>query len=142
MNTLRIQRIEAKAFKAFKQFDFSLHGRHLLAYGGNGAGKSSLYWLLYTFLQSGAKSTPDIAKYFDPARSEHLLNVHTDATEQAQAHISATLGDAASDTHHRYTLSATQHDTNAIPDIVKGNLASDFVTYRILSSFYGEHIKQ
>ena len=136
MSTLRIQRIEAKAFKAFRDLDFNLDGRHLLAYGGNGAGKSSLYWLLYTFLQSAAKETPEVEKYFDPDRAEHLLNVHADAAEKSQSHISVTLDDAAHASSHRYTLSATQHGTREVPDIVKGNLASDFVTYRILFNFY------
>ena len=65
MSTQRVERIEVRAFKAFKHLDFKLDGRHLLAYGGNGAGKSSLYWTLYTFLQSAAKTTPDVAKYFE-----------------------------------------------------------------------------
>ena len=51
MNTLKIQNIEVRAFKAFDHLDFKLEGRHLLAYGVNGAGKSSLYWTLYTFPQ-------------------------------------------------------------------------------------------
>lgn len=136
MSSLRIQRIQAQAFKAFNNLDFKLNGRNLLAYGGNGAGKSSLYWLLYTFLQSAAKETPDVTKYFDPARPEHLLNVHTDEVVQAHAHICVTLDDAAQATSHRYTLSATKHGTKDIPELVKGNLASDFVTYRILFNFY------
>ena len=69
MSTLRIQRIEAKAFKAFKHLDFKLDGRNLLAYGANGSGKSSLYWTLYTFLQSAQKQPTDVAKYFDKDRA-------------------------------------------------------------------------
>ncbi|MEO5607631.1 MAG: hypothetical protein ABIR13_08640 [Polaromonas sp.] len=134
--SLRVQRIEAKAFKAFRNLDFTLDGRHLLAYGGNGAGKSSLYWLLYTLLQSGQKQTPEVTKYFDPDQPEHLLNVHSDATEQSQAHISVTLDNHNHATSQRYTLSASQHGTRQVPDMVKANLASDFVTYRILFNFY------
>lgn len=133
---LRVQRIEAKAFKAFRNLDFKLDGRHLLAYGDNGAGKSSLYWLLYTFLQSAAKDTSSATKYFDPNRSEHLLNVHSDAVEKSQAHISVTLDTADHANSHRYTLSAIKHGTKQIPDILKANLASDFVTYRTLFNFY------
>jgi energy-coupling factor transporter ATP-binding protein EcfA2 len=132
---LRIHSIQAKAFKAFRTFDFKLDGRHLLAYGGNGAGKSSLYWLLYTILESGQKKTEDVAKYFDPDKLEHLLNVHSDANEQALASISVSLHDKGQP-DKIYTISATQHETKDVPDITKANLASDFVTYRVLFNFY------
>lgn len=140
---LRIHNIQAKAFRAFRAFDFALNGRHLLVYGGNGAGKSSLYWLLYTFLQSGQKKTEGVAKYFDPHHLKNLLHIHADANDQAKAHISVSLqenGQAAG----TYTISANQHDTKDVPDITKSNLASDFVTYRVLFDFYSfshsEHI--
>jgi hypothetical protein len=35
-----------------------------------------------------------------------------------------------------YSLSNEQHDTKANPDVLKASLASDFITYRVLSSFY------
>jgi predicted ATPase len=81
MSTQRIERIEVRAFKAFKNLDFNLAGRHLLAYGGNGAGKSSLYWTLYTFLQSAVKERPNVAKYFDHSGPQSLLNVHATPAE-------------------------------------------------------------
>ena len=51
-------------------------GRVTCVLGDNGAGKSSLYWALYTFLQSARKPRNSIAKYFDPAGAENLLNIH------------------------------------------------------------------
>ncbi len=68
----RLQRIEIKNFKAFREFTLDFDGRHLLLYGPNGSGQSSLYWALYTFLQSGRKFS--ISKYFDPSHDERLLN--------------------------------------------------------------------
>jgi energy-coupling factor transporter ATP-binding protein EcfA2 len=136
MSTLRIQRIEAKAFKAFKHLDFKLDGRNLLAYGANGSGKSSLYWTLYTFLQSAQKESADVSKYFDKDRPEHLLNLNVTDAERALAAITVTLQNEDASNCPAFTLSQTQHGTQANPDIRKGCLASDFVTYRILFNFY------
>jgi energy-coupling factor transporter ATP-binding protein EcfA2 len=136
MSTQRVERIEVRAFKAFKHLDFKLDGRHLLAYGGNGAGKSSLYWTLYTFLQSAAKDTPNVAKYFDDSGPQSLLNVHATPEERAAAAVVVSIKDDSYTTASVYSLSKGQHDTKANPDVLKANLASDFITYRVLSSFY------
>lgn len=136
MSTLRIQRIEAKAFKAFKHLDFKLDGRNLLAYGANGSGKSSLYWTLHTFLQSAQKEPTEVAKYFDKDRPEHLLNLNVTDAERALAAITVTLQNEDASNCPAFTLSQKQHGTQANPDIRKGCLASDFVTYRILFNFY------
>ena len=136
MSTLRVQRIEARAFKAFKHLDFRLDGRHLLAYGGNGAGKSSLYWTLYTFLQSAAKTTPDLAKYFEIDGKQNLLNVHATAQEKVDATVVVTLKDANRSYPSVYSLTHDLHDTQGNSEVLKANMASDFITYRVLSSFY------
>ena len=133
---LKIERIQAKAFKAFRDFDFSLQGRNLLVYGGNGAGKSSLYWLLYTFLQSGQKPEGGVTKYFDTNNNpESLLNVHATDEERNLAHITLSLK-SADGTLIEYPISTINHQTKDHPEITKANLASDFVTYRSLSNFY------
>jgi ABC-type dipeptide/oligopeptide/nickel transport system ATPase subunit len=135
LEKLRIKRIQAQAFKAFRSFDFQLDGRHLLAYGGNGAGKSSLYWLLYTFFQSGQKKTVDVARYFDPDDPKHLLNLHSTLDEQAQSSVAITFQDQLGGLK-TLKIAKDLHDTYEVPDITKANVASDFVTYRILSDFY------
>lgn len=136
MSQLRIQRIEAKAFKAFKHLDFKLDGRNLLAYGANGSGKSSLYWTLYTFLQSAQKESTEVVKYFDKYRTENLINRYASDDERDAAAIAVTLQDESESIGCIYTLSANQQDTLKVSDILKGSLASDFITYRILFSFY------
>lgn len=136
MSTQRVERIEVRAFKAFKHLNFELHGRHLLAYGGNGAGKSSLYWTLYTFLQSAAKDKPNVAKYFDDSGPQSLLNVHATPAERADAAVVVSIKDDTRTSAAVYSLSNELHDTKANPDVLKASLASDFITYRVLSSFY------
>lgn len=136
MSTQRIERIEVRAFKAFKHLDFKLDGRHLLAHGGNGAGKSSLYWTLYTFLQSAAKDTPNVGKYFDDSGPQSLLNVHATPAERADAAVVVSIKDDNRTVASVYALTITLHDTKGDSDIKKANLSSDFITYRVLSSFY------
>ena len=77
----RLHKIEIRNFKAFREFTLNVEGRHLLVYGDNGAGKSSLYWALYTFLQSARKPKNSTAKYFDPSGPENLFNIHVQADE-------------------------------------------------------------
>lgn len=136
MSTQRIERIEVRAFKAFKHLDFKLDGRHLLAYGSNGAGKSSLYWTLYTFLQSAAKDTPNVVKYFDNSGPQSLLNVHATPAERAAAAVVVSIKDDSRLLTSLYSLTNELHDTKGDPEIQKANLSSDFITYRVLSSFY------
>ena len=132
----RLHRIEIRNFKVFREFTLNLEGRHLLVYGPNGSGKSSLYWALYTFLQSAQKTTPDVAKYFNSADPQNLLNIHEqgDATPKP-GEITLTLPDTATGKNVIYRISQTAHSTHQQPDILKGDLASDFITYRFFFGF-------
>jgi len=132
--SLRIKSIRIKNFKAFQDFEVNLAGRHLLAYGPNGSGKSSLYWALYTFLQSAAKPTDQVAKYFDRDHSENLLNIFT--TENAQGEITLTLQNDDGSVNHSYTIAKDQHGSALASEILSANLASDFINYRVLFNFY------
>ena len=132
----RLQRIEIRNFKAFREFTLDLEGRHLLIYGPNGSGKSSLYWALYTFLQSARKPTDAVVKYFDPAGPERLLNIHEqNAPTPRPGRIAVTLRDFATKTDTLYEITKDTHGTLRQPVIEKGDLASDFVTYRFFFGF-------
>ncbi|MFY7865603.1 AAA family ATPase [Roseateles sp.] len=132
----RLHRIDIHNFKAFREFTLDLEGRHLLVYGPNGSGKSSLYWALYTFLQSARKPTPGVAKYFDPADPQNLLNIHEQGVLNPHpGEISLTLRNAATNNDSTYQISLTTHGTRNQPVILKGDLASDFITYRFFFGF-------
>src|SRR5690554_5431958 len=71
----RIDTLQIHNFKFFnEQEPIKLEGKHLLLYGENGSGKSSIYWSLYTMLQSATKDRNQIEKYFIPNNDEHLIN--------------------------------------------------------------------
>ena len=133
----RLHHIAITNFKAFREFSLKLEGRHLLVYGANGAGKSSLYWALYTFLQSaGKKPNGSIAKYFDPANPQHLLNLHEQKeTAPRPGEIALTLRDTETRNDTIYRISQADHGTYNQPIILKGDLASDFITYRFFFGF-------
>ena len=132
----RLQNISIKNFKAFREFDLDLEGRHLLVYGANGSGKSSLYWALYTFLESARKPENGIAKYFDNGDAENLLNKYEQAeTTPRDGQIAITFRDNDTRTDTTYHITRDNHGTHNNPNILKANLASDFVTYRFFFGF-------
>jgi ABC-type Mn2+/Zn2+ transport system ATPase subunit len=130
----RLHRIDIGNFKAFRGFSLNVEGRHLLVYGANGSGKSSLYWALYTFLQSARKSQESVAKYFDPNNTQNLLNIFEDAAKRP-GEIALTLRETASKNDTTYHINLHDHGTHNQPAILKGDLASDFVTYRFFFGF-------
>lgn len=132
----RLHNIAITNFKAFREFSLSLEGRHLLMYGANGAGKSSLYWAIYTFLQSARKPRNGIAKYFDPANPQSLLNLHEQKENTPKpGEVALTLRDTATRNDTTYRISQVDHGTFNQPVILKGDLASDFITYRFFFGF-------
>lgn len=133
----RLHRIEIQNFKAFREFTLDVGGRHLLVYGANGAGKSSLYWALYTFLQSARKNPKgSIAKYFEPGGNEALLNFHEQtAPNPKPGEIALTVRDIETKTDTTYRINRINHGTHNEPAILKGDLASDFITYRFFFGF-------
>ena len=127
-----IHTIRIKNFKAFPlEQEFVLAGNHLLIYGENGSGKSSLYFALYTLLQCSDKNK-DASKYFTRSNPENLLNIFTTDDE---GWIDLSFQNEP-DKFHR--LSAEGLIPNGDSDIIirEANLASDFISHRLLSNFY------
>ena len=65
MSQQKIDKIAVQNFKFFaKEQVISIEGKHLLLYGENGSGKSSIYWSLYTLLEAANKDdVKEIKKY-------------------------------------------------------------------------------
>ena len=72
----KINKLTHKNFKFFyDEFPLKFERKNVLIYGENGSGKSSIYWALYTFLQSVFKNdVSQIKKYFDQKHDQNLVN--------------------------------------------------------------------
>lgn len=143
----RIKEITIKNFKAFQEEQsLRLDGKNILVYGSNGSGKSSVFWALYTILQSSIKADVDIQKYFkkfeesDTGTHQTLKNVFVDPSEDA--YIKITTIDTETKHEQIHTISHDTINTNQDTDtlIQELNLASDFINYKLLNNFYrGSH---
>lgn len=127
-----IAEISIQNFKFFPKLEkpISVNGNHMLMYGENGAGKSSIYWALYTLLESANKEDEDeIKKYFNADNKERLLNIHIipNTPEWVDSFLKIKLVDGT-----EYEISYTKTDINKNEEAQENNFASDFINYRIL----------
>lgn len=134
----RISKLTINNFKAFKESEtIFFDSKNILVHGTNGSGKSSVYWTLYTFLQSSVKSDlADVQKYFRLNDPQSLRNIHAEDT--ADSFIELELEDMESHVKHTYKVSETLVNTQQPGDsnIKDANQASDFINYRLLLNFY------
>ena len=127
-------------FKFFsKEETIHLGGKHLLLYGENGSGKSSLFWGLYTLLEASFKFPSETEKYFLPLskNEESLVNIYAPiipasgtTKEHSNSYIKIQDGNS-----NIYELSLLDHhicgDTNA----QESRKASDFINYQSIFKF-------
>ncbi len=138
----RIDSIHIHNFKFFdEQKPIKLGGKHLLLYGENGSGKSSVYWSLYTLFEASVKyDVTDIEKYFKHAEvhNQSLINIHStkqteqDGKEHYNSFIRINTTDAIPKT---YEVSLLDTTIKGKPDAVEVNQASDFINYKVLYKF-------
>lgn len=146
----KINSIKFKNFKAFYDEEtIQLDGKNLLVYGENGSGKSSIFWGLYTFLQSSSKVQKDIIKYFvdfDEANADtydSLKNIFSTSAEDAYIEL-GTL-DTVSGTITIDKIDAVNTSTDIAKNnqpIALANASSDFINYKLLHNFYNVTHKQ
>lgn len=121
-----------KFFRGEETLDFN--SKNVLVYGENGSGKSSLYWALYTFLQSSMKRDEQIKKYFDDNHPERLVNRFK--TQDEKSSLKLTLKNSLN-IPSTYEISLDTINTNKDDkEISKANITSDFINYRLLAKLY------
>ena len=143
-----IETIKIKNFKAFQEEQvFDIKGKNVLVYGTNGSGKSSLFWALYTFLQSSIKSDDEVKKYFETFdelnKQTHQSLKNVFMPDDADSYVDITFKDE-NNVITSYQISNNEIDTNNDDDtkIQELNLASDFINYKLLYNFYNTSHKQ
>lgn len=141
-----IKKIVLQNFKAFNGVnEIDLEGKHLLLYGENGSGKSSIYWGLYTLLQSITKTHQETDKYFDYTNEENLINRdYLNKLDETRGY-----GNYTVDIGKNVQIEFVQEDDTVINLSLGGlsaasdknelenlNRYSDFLTHRLLINFY------
>jgi len=138
----RIKQLHINNFKFFPESEpIQIDGKNILLYGENGSGKSSLYWALYTLLESSGKLDPaEIQKYFNKLNPQSLVNIHaiTDAAGVDNSFIKIIMDD---DTE--FEVSHQNTTINVNNDAKESLLASDFLNYRLLQrSHFVKHSEE
>lgn len=136
----KINTITLSNFKFFgKEETININGKHLLLYGENGSGKSSIFWGLYTLLEASMKKSTDIAKYFKPyqSSSESLVNIHAPQmscvkthTEHSNSYIQINTTDNVT-----YTLSLLNNAICGNLPVQESRKATDFINYQSIFKF-------
>ncbi|MCC5944186.1 MAG: hypothetical protein JJT94_04575, partial [Bernardetiaceae bacterium] len=126
----KIQSINIQDFKFFaKSEPIAIEGKHLLLYGENGSGKSSIYWSLYTLLESSQKKDAEIQVYFDKSNPKNLVNLYAADNTHSKVSIRLTSGTV-------FQITAQDTSINTQKDAQDSSNASDFLTYRFLFNLH------
>lgn len=133
---MKLHELHISDFKFFQDVEsdnplLRINGNHLLIYGENGSGKSTIYWALYTLLESSLKkSDDDIRKYFKKTGDESLVNIFSSGRNDT--HIKAVLKDGANTKTYRVSRKSRDLSIRGNADVQESNMASDFINYRVL----------
>ena len=128
----KIKQIKLKHFKFFYgDVSIDLERNNALIFGENGSGKSSIYWALYTFLQSVFKlDNAEIQKYFNPNHAENLRNRFAEDTEDSS--ITLVFEDDVQSRIEK-TISNTTVNTKADNLVRLAIEGSELINYKLLS---------
>ena len=131
----KIKQIKLKNFKFFYgEVSIDLERSNALIFGENGSGKSSLYWALYTFLQSVLKTdNAKIQKYFLHNHPENLRNRFAD--DAHESYIKLVFEDDHKSTTDKQ-ISNTTVNTKTGTLIKQAIQGSELINYKLLSKIH------
>ncbi|HPN68009.1 MAG TPA: AAA family ATPase [Saprospiraceae bacterium] len=146
---MRLHELHINNFKFFPKQDpnsplLKIDGKNLLIYGENGSGKSTIYWSIYTLLESAFKTANiEVSKYFDKGGEHGLVNIHS--PKNHKAHIKAVLRETGIPDVEFYLdgETATIEAIRANSAVRESGMASDFINYRVLLQIHNiKHSKE
>lgn len=135
----KIKTIKINNFKFFtNDIPLELEGKHLLLFGENGSGKSSIYWALYTLFQAAIKdNVDDFQKYFKhPNDSEEsLINIYAEANIVNDVKNYNSFIEVETTDNKTYKVSLLDTEINNDTEAIEVTMASDFMNYKVLYKF-------
>ena len=136
-----IQLHNYKFFNAQEPINLEVDGdcKHLLLYGENGSGKSSIFWGLHTLFESSLKEDEDIQKYFKHSdeSAESLVNIYAekgvrDGIDDYNSFIEVVTNE---ELNNVYRVSLFDLDINQNENAQLINQTSEFLSYKDLFEF-------
>lgn len=136
----KINDIIISNFKFFGEEEtIHLGGKHLLLYGENGSGKSSIFWGLYTLLEASFKDASETEKYFLPLskNEESLVNIYAPVMQEinSRKEHSNSYIKVQDDNSNTYELSLLDNNICGNSDAQESRKASDFINYQSIFKF-------
>lgn len=135
----KISQITLSNFKFFGKEEVININDHLLLYGENGSGKSSLFWGIYTLLEASSKQPIETDKYFQPfgTNDESLVNIYATKKicpitnkEHCDSYIKI-----KSDNNTEYVLSLLDSTICGNANAQESRKATDFINYQSIFKF-------
>lgn len=136
----KINDIIISNFKFFSKAEtIHIGGNHLLLYGENGSGKSSIFWGLYTLLEASLKDPSETEKYFLPIdkSDESLVNIYAPLMSEisSRKEHSNSYIKIQDDNAKTYELSLLDNRICGDSDAQESRKASDFINYQSIFKF-------
>ena len=137
----KIKSLQLNNFKFFRDSKpLILDGKHLLLYGENGSGKSSVFWGLYTLLEAAYKQPNEVKSYFDSSDTS-LVNIFANKKTDSITGIEHSDSYITIETDNGKTFTVSLLDTSICGnnDAKESRKATDFLNYQSLFTF--QHFK-
>lgn len=128
----KINRIDINGFKAFPSLHtIELEGKHLLMYGENGSGKSSIFYALHCIFNSYRK--PDKGKkYFDISNPQNLISrSFIPKDESDKPYVAVNWADGDGNTFSSKVFEEGCEDLHELAE-----LETYFVNHQLLNGFF------
>lgn len=133
----KISKIEIENFKFFKAtFPIVVNRKNILLYGENGAGKSSIYWSVYTHFQAYSKTREEAQKYFIAGNKQNLRNRYADMAENSSIKIYFDNGNGTTKMVEDSNNCFYAEDAETLRFMRFTAMSSDFMNYKFLSSLF------